>query len=42
MEKEIRCKCGKLLAKIRDGKIYIKCRGCCKEVALTTEPEKSR
>lgn len=28
MEREIRCTCGKLLAVERDGKLYLKCRGC--------------
>lgn len=42
MEKEIRCKhCSahKLLAKIREnGKIYVWCKECHKEVALEVEP----
>lgn len=38
-EKEIHCKCGKLLAKIReDGKIVVWCKSCRKEVVLEVEP----
>lgn len=37
--KDIKCKCGKLLAKLRDdGKIYVWCKGCKKEVKLEVEP----
>ena len=36
---EIKCKCGKLLAKRHeDGKIYIWCKECRKEVELEVEP----
>lgn len=36
---EIKCKCGKLLAKRHeDGKIYIWCKSCHKEVELEVEP----
>ena len=36
---EIKCKCGKLLAKRHeDGKIYIWCKECKKEVELEVEP----
>lgn len=39
MEKEIRCKCGKMVAKIHsDGKIYVWCKECRKEVELEVEP----
>lgn len=39
MEKEIHCKCGKLLAKRNsDGKIYVWCKECRKEVELEVEP----
>lgn len=39
MEKEIRCKCGKMVAKIHeDGKIYVWCKECHKEVELEVEP----
>ena len=42
MEKEIRCKhceAHKLLAKIhKDGKIYVWCKECRKEVELEVEP----
>ena len=34
-EKDIRCECGKLLAKVRsDGKIMVWCKHCKKEVEL--------
>ena len=37
--KDIKCKCGKLLAKLHDdGKIYVWCKGCKKEVKLEVEP----
>ena len=39
MEKEIRCKCGKMVAKIHEnGKIYVWCKECRKEVELEVEP----
>lgn len=38
-EKEIRCKCGKMVAKIHEnGKIYVWCKECRKEVELEVEP----
>ena len=38
-EKEIHCSCGKLLAKRHsDGKIYVWCKECRKEVELEVEP----
>lgn len=36
-EKPIKCSCGKLVAKERDGKIYVWCKGCRKEVELKIE-----
>lgn len=37
--KDIKCKCGKLLAKLHDdGEIYVWCKGCKKEVKLEVEP----
>jgi phage FluMu protein Com len=33
-EKKIRCECGKLLAVERDGRIYIRCRGCHKQIEI--------
>lgn len=30
----LRCGCGKIIAYIRDGDIYIKCRGCGHELKL--------
>lgn len=36
---DIRCKCGKLIARKRDdGKIYVWCKECRKEVELEVEP----
>lgn len=41
----IHCSCGKLIAKERDGKIYVMCRGCKHEVEIpmpkTTEQERA-
>ena len=38
-EKNIRCACGKLLARVReDGKIMVWCKYCKKEVELEVEP----
>lgn len=38
-EKEIHCSCGKLLAKRHsDGKIYVWCKECRKEVELEIDP----
>ena len=38
---EIKCTCGKLLAKIHeDGKIYVWCKECRKEVELEVDPYK--
>lgn len=31
---EIKCECGKLLAKIRDGKLYLFCKKCKKEIPI--------
>lgn len=43
MEKEIHCSCGKLLAKRHsDGKIYVWCKECRKEVELEVEPYEPR
>lgn len=39
MVDEIKCTCGKLLAKQHeDGKIYVWCKECKKEVELEVEP----
>lgn len=38
-EKEIKCDCGKLLAKQHaDGKIYVWCKKCRKEIELEVKP----
>ena len=39
MERPIKCSCGKLIAKERDGKIYLWCKNCHKEVELNIEKE---
>ena len=42
-EKDIRCACGKLLAKVRDdGKIIVWCKRCKKEVLLEFEAKKQK
>lgn len=33
-ETPIKCTCGKLIAIVRDGKVYIKCKGCKHEVEI--------
>lgn len=33
-DKQIKCSCGKLIAIERDGKIYIKCKGCKHEIEI--------
>lgn len=38
-EKAIRCACGKLIAKERDGKIFLWCKECRQEVELKIEKE---
>lgn len=35
--KPIKCDCGKLLARVRDGKVYVWCKVCKKEIPLKTE-----
>ena len=37
-EKAVRCTCGKLVAKMRDGKIFVYCKGCKREIELQLEP----
>ncbi len=34
---DVQCDCGKLLAKVKDGKIYVWCKNCKKEVPLKIE-----
>lgn len=38
----INCNCGRVLARIKDGRIFIKCRWCKElhEIELNTEPKK--
>jgi len=44
-EMPIYCSCGKLIAKVRDEKIYVMCRGCKHEVEIpipkTTEHKRA-
>ena len=35
--KPIRCACGKLIGYLRDGEVYILCRGCKHEVNIRAE-----
>lgn len=37
MEKTICCDCGKMTAKLKDGKVYVWCKNCKKEVELKIE-----
>lgn len=37
LSKPIKCDCGKLIAKERDGKIYVWCKQCHKEVELVVK-----
>ena len=37
MDKSIKCDCGKLIAKIRDGKLYVWCKNCKREVEIKIE-----
>lgn len=41
--KPINCSCGRVLARVKDGRIFIKCRWCKQfhELKLNTEPEKA-
>jgi len=39
MSQDIKCDCGKLLAKQKDGEIYCFCKICKKEKPLKLEPE---
>lgn len=34
LNKPIKCTCGKLLARVKDGKLYVWCKECKKEVPL--------
>lgn len=38
-EKSINCSCGKMIAKERNGKVYLWCKSCHKEVELKIEKE---
>ena len=38
-ETPIKCSCGKLIAKERDGRIFVWCKSCHKEVEIKMEKE---
>ena len=38
-ETPIKCSCGKLIARERDGKIFVWCKSCHKEVEIKIEKE---
>lgn len=38
-ENRVECECGKLLGKWRDGKLYVKCRNCDKEIEIEMLPK---
>lgn len=40
--REIRCSCGKLIAIERQGKVFIKCKGCKQEVEIPLPRAKSQ
>lgn len=33
-EKPVKCECGKVIARVRDGKVYIYCKSCKRQVAI--------
>lgn len=37
MDKSIKCDCGKLIAKVRNGKLYVWCKNCKREVEIKIE-----
>lgn len=39
-ETPIKCSCGKLIAKERDGKIFVWCKSCRKEIEIPVVREK--
>ena len=36
--KPINCTCGKMVARLRNGKIYVYCKTCKREIPLEIEP----
>lgn len=38
-DKPIKCTCGKLLARVRDGKLCLWCKSCKKEVTIKISPD---
>ena len=38
----IRCECGKLIAFYRQGKVYIKCKGCKREIEIRVESQEPK
>jgi hypothetical protein len=39
--KPVKCTCGKMVARIRNGKVYVYCKTCKREVPLVIEPRAS-
>ena len=37
MDKPIKCDCGKLIAKYKDGKLFVWCKSCKREVEVKIE-----
>ena len=37
---DIHCDCGKLIAKVKDGKVFVWCKNCKREVELKVEEHK--
>ena len=37
----VKCTCGKMVARIRNGKVYVFCKTCKREVPLDIEPRAS-
>lgn len=37
----VKCTCGKMVARLRDGKVYVYCKTCKREVPLEIEPRAS-
>lgn len=38
----IRCECGKLIAYMRRGKVFIKCKGCKREVEIPVQSQEPK
>ena len=42
MDKPIKCSCGKLIAKYKDGKLFVWCKSCKREVEIKIEYPENR